>query len=221
MPDFATRWWGQQYEVIRRGPGGDTRHKAWALDVTDAGGRFDPKADLRPGDIVTIRHGRGHAAERVIDTVAPSIADPYQCVTWRPLTGAPSALALTDLHPAVQKAAGELYADGHYATAIEAATKGLEVAVREQSGLSAGGNLMGRAFADDGPLDVHHHEGVTGKDEQTGFRFLYMGAATALRNPRHHEFITDDPVSALEHLALISLLLRRLDIASIRPEASA
>jgi hypothetical protein len=71
MPDFATRWWGQQYEVIRRGPGRDTRHKAWALDVTDAGGRFDPRADLRPGDIVVIRHGRGRAAERVIDTVAP------------------------------------------------------------------------------------------------------------------------------------------------------
>ena len=189
MPDVATRWWGRQYEMIRREPGGVTRHKAWAIDVTDAGGRFDAKADLRPGDIVTIKHGRGHAAERVIDTVAPSIADPYQCVTWRPLTGAPSALALTDLHPVVLKAVGELYAGGHYATAIEAATKALEVAVREQSGLPAAGNLMGRAFADDGPLDVHHHEGVTGKDEQTGFRFLYMGAATALRNPRHHEFI--------------------------------
>jgi hypothetical protein len=48
-----------------------------------------------------------------------------------------------------------------------------------------------------------------------------MGAATALRNPRHYEFITDDPVSALEHLALIGLLLRRRDTASIRPEASA
>jgi uncharacterized protein (TIGR02391 family) len=125
--------------------------------------------------------------------------------------------------PGRPEAAGELYAGGHYATAIEAATKALEVAVREQSGLPAGGNLMGRAFADDGPLDVHHHEGVTGKDEQagSGFRFLYMGAATALRNPRHHEFITDDPVSALEHLALISLLLRLLDTASIRPAANA
>jgi hypothetical protein len=48
-----------------------------------------------------------------------------------------------------------------------------------------------------------------------------LRAATALRNPRHHEFITDDPVSALEHLALVSLLLRRLDTASIRPEGSA
>jgi uncharacterized protein (TIGR02391 family) len=134
-------------------------------------------------------------------------------VTWRPLTGARSALALTDLRLAVLKAASQLYAGGRYATAIEAATKALEVAVREQSGLPAGGNLMGRACADDGPLDVHRHAGVTGKDEQTGFGFLYMGAATALRNPRHHEFITDDPVSALEHLALISLLLRRLDTA--------
>ncbi len=78
---------------------------------------------------------------------------------------------------------------------------------------------MGRAFADDGPLGVHRHEGVTGKDEQTGSRFLHMGAATPLRNPRRHEFITDDPVSALEHLALISLL-RRLDTANIRPGAS-
>ena len=186
-----------------------------ALDVTDAGGQFDSKADLRPGDIVTIRHNHGHVAERVVDTVAPSIADPYLSVTWRPLSGAPSALALTDLHPAVQKAAGELYGGGHYATAIEAATKALEVSVRERSGLPAGGNLMGRAFADDGPLDLHQHEGVTGKDEQTGFRLLYMGAATALRNPRHHEFITDDPVSALEHLALISLLLRRLDTSGV------
>lgn len=220
MPDFTTRYWGRQYEVTRRRPGGETRHKAWALDVADDGGRFDPKADLQPGDIVAIKHGRGRVAERVIDTVAPSIADPYQRVTWRPPTGAPSALTLTDLHPAVQKAAAELYTGGHYTTAIEAATKALEVAVREQSGLPAGGNLMGRAFADDGPIDVHRHEGVTGKDEQAGFRFLYMGAATALRNPRHHEFITDDPVSALEHLALISLLLRRLDTASIRPPAN-
>jgi hypothetical protein len=35
------------------------------------------------------------------------------------------------------------------------------------------------------------------------------------------EFITDDPASALEHLALISLLLRRLDTASVRPAANA
>jgi hypothetical protein len=57
----------------------------------------------------------------------------------------------------------------------EAATKALEVAVREQSGLPTGGNLMGRAFADDGPIAVYHHEGATGKDEQSGFRFLYIG----------------------------------------------
>jgi len=48
-----------------------------------------------------------------------------------------------------------------------------------------------------------------------------VGAATALCNPRHHEFITDDPVSALEYLVLISLLLRRLGTASIHPAANA
>ena len=221
MPNFETLLLGRRCEVIRRGPSGETRHKAWAVEVTDRGGHFDSKADLRPGDIIMIKTGLRHVAERVIDTVAPSIEKAYQSVAWRPLTGAPSALTLTDLHPVVQKAAAALYTGGHYAAAIEAATKALEVAVREYSGLPAVGNLMGRAFADDGPIDVRRHKSVTGKDEQTGFRFLYMGAATALRNPRHHEFITDDPVSSFEHLALISLLLRRLDTARVRPAADA
>src|SRR5215831_3621376 len=58
-------------------------------------------------------------------------------------------LGVADLHPEVRKTAGRLYADGHYDEAVSAATKALEVAVRERSGLPAGGNLMGRAFGKD------------------------------------------------------------------------
>lgn len=211
MPNVTTLIWGRRYVITRRGPGRETRHRVWALDVTDADGRFDLRADIRPGDVVTIKQPSGHSAERVVETVAPSLDGQYTRVTWRAPSGAPLAPALTDLHPAVQKAASQLYLDRHYADAITAATKALEIAVRERSGLPAWPNLMGTAFSDQGPLDVRRHGGVTGDDEQTGFRLLFMGAATALRNPRAHEFINDDPVSALEQLALVSLLFRRLD----------
>lgn len=75
---------------------------------------------------------------------------------------------------------------------------------------------MGSAFSVGGPLSVAQHRGVTGQDEQTGFRFLYMGTAAALRNPRAHEFVDDDPITTLEHLAMISMLMRRLDASRRR-----
>ncbi len=212
MPNVTTLLWGHRYAVTRRRPDGQTtHHKAWALDVSDAEGRFDLKADIRPGDVVTIRQPSGHTAERIVESVTPSLDGQYVRVTWRLPSGAPFALALTDLHPLVYKAAGHLYLDGHYADAAGAAVKALEIAVRDRAGLLTSSNLMGEAFSDHGPLDLRHHEGRTGADEQAGFRFLFMGTATALRNPRAHEFIEDAPVSALEHLALVSLLLRRLD----------
>jgi uncharacterized protein (TIGR02391 family) len=211
VPNVATIVLGGRYLVTRREPGGEARHKVWALEVSDAGGKFDLKADIRPGDVVTVKQPSGHCADRVIETASASLDGRYTRVTWRAPRGAPLALSLTDLHPVVQEAAWQLYLDGHYGVAVAAAAKALEIAVRERSGLPASPNLMGSAFSDHGPLDVRYHDGVTGDDEQAGFRFLFMGAATALRNPHAHEFIDDDALPALEQLALISLLMRRLD----------
>jgi uncharacterized protein (TIGR02391 family) len=54
-------------------------------------------------------------------------------------------------------------------------------------------------------------------DEQMGFKFIFAGAATGIRNPRAHEVeIGDTPDEALDYLALASLLLRRLDTAGLR-----
>ena len=54
-------------------------------------------------------------------------------------------------------------------------------------------------------------------DEQTGFKFIFSGAITGIRNPRGHEMdLGDTPVEALDYLALASLLLRRLDAAGFR-----
>ena len=56
----------------------------------------------------------------------------------------------------------------------------------------------------------------TGKDEQEGFRFIFMGAMRGIRNPKGHDMIEQrDPERALEYLALASLLMHRLDDADV------
>ena len=51
----------------------------------------------------------------------------------------------------------------------------------------------------------------SGASEQQGMMFLYAGAMLALRNPRAHEIIEDDPEKALEYIAFLSLLAKSLD----------
>ena len=53
----------------------------------------------------------------------------------------------------------------------------------------------------------------TDLDEQQGMMFLYSGAMLALRNPRAHELIQDDPERALEYIGFLSLLAKSLETA--------
>ena len=53
----------------------------------------------------------------------------------------------------------------------------------------------------------------TDKSEQQGMMFLYAGAMLALRNPRAHELMQDDPEQAIEYLSLLSMLAKALDRA--------
>jgi Protein of unknown function (Hypoth_ymh)/Transposase zinc-binding domain len=59
----------------------------------------------------------------------------------------------------------------------------------------------------------------TAEDEQEGIMHLLMGAVLALRNPRAHTLLDDSPEMVLEHIALISLLAKRVDQAT-RTEAT-
>ncbi len=52
------------------------------------------------------------------------------------------------------------------------------------------------------------------KDEQEGYKFLFAGSSSAIRNPRGHLYsMTNSPDECLDHLSLASLLLRRLETA--------
>ena len=123
-------------------------------------------------------------------------------------------LTLEDLHPEILTAAGPLFMDRHYASAIFEAFKTVEVRVRKQSGLDASGRgLMALVFDEKRPLiSVTNIPGRSGQDEQEGFKLIFMGAMQGIRNPKGHEPIElANPQEALEYLALASLLMRRLD----------
>jgi uncharacterized protein (TIGR02391 family) len=90
----------------------------------------------------------------------------------------------------------------------------LDKKVQQHAGIAESGfKLMMAAFDKNKPLIQLTPLGTTSeKDEQEGFRFVFAGGVLAIRNPRGHEFsITDDPDVCLDHLAFVSLLIRRLE----------
>jgi len=117
------------------------------------------------------------------------------------------------LHSEIQRAAGELYRNGHYANAIEDAVKALNAVVRLRSGLDVDGtSLMERAFNPTNPiLKFNDLQNQTDRDEQNGFMMLFSGAVVGLRNPRAHALIRDDPERALGFIAFVSLLAKFVD----------
>ena len=128
-------------------------------------------------------------------------------------------LTFENLHEHVQAAAGELFADGHFASAVSEAFKSIEVRVRKLTGLDrSGAKLMGDAFGTESPIiDIAKESGQTGKDEREGFLALFRGAAIGIRNPKAHElFKPEDPQQALEYLGFASLLHRRIDGAAVQ-----
>ncbi len=51
-------------------------------------------------------------------------------------------------------------------------------------------------------------------DEQHGFMFIFAGIISGLRNPKGHDYeIEDDPDTCLDHLTIISALIRKLESA--------
>ena len=119
-----------------------------------------------------------------------------------------------NIHPRLPTIVEDLFDDGHYAQATFEAFKFVDKVVQHHSSTSASGfKLMMQVFAGDNPtIQLTPLSNESEKDEQKGFQFLFAGSVMAIRNPRGHEFaVTDSPDKCLDHLALASLLLRRLD----------
>ncbi len=127
-------------------------------------------------------------------------------------------LNFKDLHKAVQHAAGPLVRDGHYPEAIGRAAKALNLMVRQKSGRARddGVSMMQQVFSANPSDAVRLHltdlADQSKRDEQDGVRFLMAGVQAAVANvDKHAELGINDPIHAMELLAMLSFLARIVD----------
>ena len=120
-----------------------------------------------------------------------------------------------DIHPSLPLDVRNLFDDGHYAQATFEACKYLDKVVQRLSNENISGkSLMMKVFKEDSPiLQITPLTTITEKDEQEGYKFIFAGSVLAIRNPRGHENISDDTETCLEHLSIVTHLLRRLEKA--------
>ena len=125
-----------------------------------------------------------------------------------------------DIHPALPHTVRQLFDDSHYAQATFEAFKFLDKEVKRHAGVDkTGKSLMMEAFREISPLiQLTPLSNETERNEQEGYKFIFAGAVIAIRNPRGHEYdIEDDVGTCLDHLSLVSHLLRRLEKAGYKP----
>lgn len=126
---------------------------------------------------------------------------------------------IRNIHPLLPSIVRELYDNGHFAQATFEAFKFIDKEVaRLASHSETGFKLMMAVFAEESPvLRLTPCTTFSEKNEQKGFQFLFAGSMLAIRNPRGHEYsVYDSPDECLDHLAIASILLRRLEAADYK-----
>lgn len=118
-----------------------------------------------------------------------------------------------DLHPRIGAVAADLYRDGHYRNAVLDAAVALVNFVKEKSRRHDldGAALMRTVFSRNNPLLAFNDlADQSQQDEQEGLMHLFEGAVLAYRNPRAHDLVADSAEYALESIAFLSMLAKRV-----------
>ena len=118
-----------------------------------------------------------------------------------------------NIHPEISKVALKLFNDGHYSQATFEAFKFVDKKVSYISGVKESGyKLMMSAFNESSPkISLTDSATTSDADEQLGYKFIFAGAMSAIRNPRGHEILADPIDVCLDHLSVASVLYRRLE----------
>lgn len=121
-----------------------------------------------------------------------------------------------ELHPQIADVCADLYRNRHYRNAVLDASLALVNIVKEKSRRHDldGAPLMRAVFSKNAPvLAFNDLKDQTEQDEQEGMMHLFEGAVQALRNPRAHALADDSPEEALEYIAFLSFLAKKVDQA--------
>jgi uncharacterized protein (TIGR02391 family) len=118
-----------------------------------------------------------------------------------------------NIHPDIATVSLKLFDDGHYSQATFEAFKLLDNKVKAVSGIQENGyKLMMVAFNEGNPkIKLNELLTTSDKDEQMGFRYVFAGSMSAIRNPRGHDIRTDPIDLCLDHLSFASVLLRTFE----------
>lgn len=158
--------------------------------------------------------------ERVVRSVGAEVAEPLPAQAEIAEQEEPHPFETRNIHPDLPTKVRKLFDDGYWEQSVFEAFKFIEKEVKRISGIrgKTGYQLMMDAFNENSPnVQLNGLATESEIDEQKGFKFIFAGAATGIRNPRGHEVdIGDTPDEALDYLALASLLVRRLDAAGLR-----
>lgn len=217
---FAYRYTGTETAImLRNASAADQSPLVIEIQVTAAGAVLAADVGVAVNDFIEIPSNRRRPSQLKIVTAVNRQPEVVH-IQW---TDAPDravqrsgVVEMSVLHPEVATAARSLFESGHFAQAIFEALKALEGRVQAQSGLAEFGvDLMRRVFRAKEPLiDVGVESGSSGDAEREGFGHIFAGVSQGIRNPKAHGLIRqDDPVRAMEYLALVGLLFRRLDDA--------
>jgi len=125
---------------------------------------------------------------------------------------------LASLHPEIRQVT-ERYLDDHLNVAIFEAFKAVNNRVKQMTQLDLDGSaLMDQCLGSSNPRIVFADPSTqTGRDVQQGLHFMFKGAVKGIRNLNAHEqFTVLDEEEGFEELAFASMLMRRLDTATVK-----
>lgn len=168
---------------------------------------------LKPGIIRKLMNWR-NTPQQFVNKDATQV---IESLRWR--TEVSSGYGLAAMHPRIRKECSDRFDAGLYADAILAAYKVVIDMVKKKTGsILDGKNLMEQTFTVNDPvIRLNSLKTVSDKNEQEGFKDIYMGAVVGIRNPKAHDIIHQlDRIRTLEYLALASLLARRVDEGTVR-----
>ena len=112
-----------------------------------------------------------------------------------------------------------LFDDAHYAEATFEAFKFLDKELQRHSGSHESGFKLAMQILNEATplIKLNQLASISDKDEQKGYQFMFAGAFMGIRNPRGHEYeVQDNLDTCLDHLSLVSMLLRRLSDAGYK-----
>lgn len=129
-----------------------------------------------------------------------------------------------DIHPRITDVSKELFCDGHFAAASEAAIKEVEVRMRElfkagkpnSTPPKGAAEIIGALLSDNGFYQFCDTSEISGVNFRKGIKSIFEGAFMAYRNPSMHANLTCSQREAFERIVQASQMMSILTDGEVR-----